>query len=211
MSRHYTYETLLFYALLSCSFFFMTLLCCRSWRSQLCKGSCALVCVSVDHDESQRRGAVRGVVLESQYLLEPCGTARTRLTHVSRVDLRWGHRLEPLGAVANPTEHCVLCSLQGEVSGVVQQGLRPPVCEGSPDHPLLFSPAGPDEPRDQDLSSRSGSLLPEHLGLMTSDSRWRSYMQTEIQCLSRLLGYSGRPHRGIHLFNDQFSKTSSCI
>ncbi|XP_056911058.1 stAR-related lipid transfer protein 13-like isoform X4 [Takifugu flavidus] len=60
----------------------------RSWRTELCKGSCALVCTSVDHDESQRTGAVRGVVLESQYLLEPCGTARTRLTHVSRVDLR---------------------------------------------------------------------------------------------------------------------------
>lgn len=52
------------------------------------------MCVSVDHDESQRTGAVRGVVLESQYLLEPCGTARTRLTHVSRVDLRWGRGQE---------------------------------------------------------------------------------------------------------------------
>ncbi|KAI3373733.1 hypothetical protein L3Q82_022316 [Scortum barcoo] len=60
----------------------------RSWRTDLCKGSCALVCVSVEHDDSPRMGAVRGVVLESQYLLEPCGTGRTRLTHISRVDLR---------------------------------------------------------------------------------------------------------------------------
>ncbi|KAF3840931.1 hypothetical protein F7725_006793 [Dissostichus mawsoni] len=60
----------------------------RSWRTDLCKGSCALVCVSVEHDDSPRIGAVRGVVLESQYLLEPCGTGRTRLTHISRVDLR---------------------------------------------------------------------------------------------------------------------------
>ncbi|KAF3705762.1 StAR-related lipid transfer protein 13 START domain-containing protein 13 [Channa argus] len=60
----------------------------RSWRTDLCKGSCALVCVSIEHDDSPRMGAVRGVVLESQYLLEPCGTARTRLTHISRVDLR---------------------------------------------------------------------------------------------------------------------------
>uniref|UniRef100_A0A665VYI6 StAR-related lipid transfer (START) domain containing 13a n=1 Tax=Echeneis naucrates TaxID=173247 RepID=A0A665VYI6_ECHNA len=60
----------------------------RSWRTDLCKGSSALVCVSVEHDDSPRMGAVRGVVLESQYLLEPCGTARTRLTHISRVDLR---------------------------------------------------------------------------------------------------------------------------
>lgn len=60
----------------------------RSWRADLCKGSSALVCVSVDHEDSPPTGSVRGVVLESQYLLEPCGTGRTRLTHVSRVDLR---------------------------------------------------------------------------------------------------------------------------
>uniref|UniRef100_A0A7N6A900 StAR-related lipid transfer protein 13 n=2 Tax=Anabas testudineus TaxID=64144 RepID=A0A7N6A900_ANATE len=60
----------------------------RSWRTDLCKGSCALVCVSIEHDDSPRMGAVRGVVLESQYLLEPVGMGRTKLTHVSRVDLR---------------------------------------------------------------------------------------------------------------------------
>ncbi|XP_072301980.1 stAR-related lipid transfer protein 13 isoform X2 [Eucyclogobius newberryi] len=60
----------------------------RSWRTDLCKGSCALVCASVDHEDSPRTGAVRGVVLESQYLLEPSGTGRTRLTHICRVDLR---------------------------------------------------------------------------------------------------------------------------
>uniref|UniRef100_A0A8C5GK79 StAR-related lipid transfer protein 13 n=1 Tax=Gouania willdenowi TaxID=441366 RepID=A0A8C5GK79_GOUWI len=60
----------------------------RSWRTDLGKGSCALVCVSIEHDDSPRLGAVRGVVLESQYLLEACGTGRTRLTHITRVDLR---------------------------------------------------------------------------------------------------------------------------
>ncbi|XP_053703354.1 stAR-related lipid transfer protein 13 isoform X2 [Synchiropus splendidus] len=60
----------------------------RSWRTDLCKGSCALVCVSVEHEDSPQIGAIRGVVLESQYLLEPCGPGRTRLTHLSRVDLR---------------------------------------------------------------------------------------------------------------------------
>ncbi|XP_061595368.1 stAR-related lipid transfer protein 13-like isoform X2 [Cololabis saira] len=61
----------------------------RSWRADLIKGSCALVCVSVEHEDSPRMAAVRGVVLESQYLLEPSGTGgRTRLTHISRVDLR---------------------------------------------------------------------------------------------------------------------------
>ncbi|MEQ2306576.1 hypothetical protein AMECASPLE_009668, partial [Ameca splendens] len=61
---------------------------CGSWRTDLCKESCALVCASVEHDDSPRTGAVRGVVLESQYLLEPCGTGKTRLTHLSRIDLR---------------------------------------------------------------------------------------------------------------------------
>ncbi|XP_027887373.1 stAR-related lipid transfer protein 13 isoform X3 [Xiphophorus couchianus] len=60
----------------------------RSWRTDLCKESCALVCVSVEHDDSPHVGAVRGVVLESQYFLEPCGMGKTRLTHISRVDLR---------------------------------------------------------------------------------------------------------------------------
>ncbi|XP_054611306.1 stAR-related lipid transfer protein 13 isoform X2 [Dunckerocampus dactyliophorus] len=61
----------------------------RSWRSDPMKGWSALVCVSVEHEDGPRTGAVRGVVLESHYLLEPCSTAaRTRLTHISRVDLR---------------------------------------------------------------------------------------------------------------------------
>uniref|UniRef100_A0A8C6SJV3 StAR-related lipid transfer (START) domain containing 13a n=1 Tax=Neogobius melanostomus TaxID=47308 RepID=A0A8C6SJV3_9GOBI len=60
----------------------------RSWRTELCRGSCALVCASVDHEDSPRTGTVRGVVLESQYLLEPSGSGRTRLTHICRVDLR---------------------------------------------------------------------------------------------------------------------------
>nr|XP_020476081.1 stAR-related lipid transfer protein 13 isoform X2 [Monopterus albus] len=60
----------------------------RSWCTDLGKGSSALVCLSIEHDDSPRMGTVRGVVLESQYLLEPCGMGRTRLTHISRVDLR---------------------------------------------------------------------------------------------------------------------------
>ncbi|KAJ7997459.1 hypothetical protein DPEC_G00229230 [Dallia pectoralis] len=60
----------------------------RSWRCDVSKGSSVLVCVSVDHEDSTSMAAVRGVVLESQYLLEPCGTGRTRLTHICRVDLK---------------------------------------------------------------------------------------------------------------------------
>uniref|UniRef100_A0A3Q3WH78 StAR-related lipid transfer protein 13 n=1 Tax=Mola mola TaxID=94237 RepID=A0A3Q3WH78_MOLML len=87
----------------------------RSWRTDLCKGSCALVCVSVEHDDSPRMGAVRGVVLDSQYLLEPCGTGRTRLTHISRVDLRgrspeWYNKA--FGHLCVNEGHMIRCSFQ---------------------------------------------------------------------------------------------------
>ncbi|KAJ8266694.1 hypothetical protein GJAV_G00133570 [Gymnothorax javanicus] len=60
----------------------------RSWRTDMPKGACALVSMSVEHEEAPPMGGVRGVVLESQYLLEPCSAGRSRLTHISRVDLR---------------------------------------------------------------------------------------------------------------------------
>ncbi|XP_023681927.2 stAR-related lipid transfer protein 13 isoform X2 [Paramormyrops kingsleyae] len=60
----------------------------RSWRVDLPKGTCALVSVSVDHEDSAPMGGVRGVVLESQYLLEPCGSGKSRLTHICRIDLK---------------------------------------------------------------------------------------------------------------------------
>ncbi|XP_036392052.1 stAR-related lipid transfer protein 13 isoform X6 [Megalops cyprinoides] len=60
----------------------------RSWRTDLPKGTCALVSVSVDHEDSPPMGGVRAVVLESQYLLEPCGSGKSRLTHICRVDLK---------------------------------------------------------------------------------------------------------------------------
>lgn len=115
------------------SLFFSSLRLLRSWRSDLCKGSCALVCVSVEHDDSPRMAAVRGVVLESQYLLEPCGTGRTRLTHISRVDLRCGKTssvltLKGLNHHCDHNMHSLLFSLQGTVPRMVQQGFWPPVC-----------------------------------------------------------------------------------
>lgn len=59
-------------------------------------------------------GAVRGVVLESHYLLEPCGTGRTRLTHISRVDLRCVGRLQVFSQLklwsAVRSLMCVVCS-----------------------------------------------------------------------------------------------------
>ncbi|XP_041732070.2 stAR-related lipid transfer protein 13-like isoform X3 [Coregonus clupeaformis] len=60
----------------------------RSWRTDLPKGTCALVCVSVEHEDCPRVDGVRAVVLESNYLLEPCGSGKSRLTHICRVDLK---------------------------------------------------------------------------------------------------------------------------
>ncbi|KAG7484430.1 hypothetical protein MATL_G00049310 [Megalops atlanticus] len=60
----------------------------RSWRTDMPKGTCALVSVSVDHEDSPAIGGVRGMVLESQYLLEPCGSGKSRLTHICRIDLK---------------------------------------------------------------------------------------------------------------------------
>lgn len=104
----------------------------RSWRTDICKGSCALVCVSVEHDDSPRMGAVRRVVLESQYLLEPCGTGRTRLTHISRVDLRCGWFsnvliVKVLINIAIINVCYLLFLLQGKISRMVQQGIWSPV------------------------------------------------------------------------------------
>ena len=50
---------------------------------------CTLVSLSVEHEEAQLMGGVRAVVMDSQYLIEPCGSGKSRLTHICRVDLRW--------------------------------------------------------------------------------------------------------------------------
>uniref|UniRef100_A0A3Q3IP07 Rho GTPase-activating protein 7 n=1 Tax=Monopterus albus TaxID=43700 RepID=A0A3Q3IP07_MONAL len=59
----------------------------RTWATDLPKGACALVCTSVDHDGAPVVG-VRANVLTSRYFIEPCGTNKSRLTHISRVDCR---------------------------------------------------------------------------------------------------------------------------
>ncbi|KAK0150124.1 StAR-related lipid transfer protein 13 [Merluccius polli] len=60
----------------------------RSWRTDLPKGACSLVSASVEREDCPLLGGVRAVVLESSYLLEPCGSGKSRLTHICRVDLR---------------------------------------------------------------------------------------------------------------------------
>ncbi|KAK9402358.1 stAR-related lipid transfer protein 13 [Crotalus adamanteus] len=65
----------------------------RAWRTDLPKGMCVLVAISVEHDETPLMGDVRAVVLDSQYLIEPCGSGKSRLTHICRIDLK-GHSLD---------------------------------------------------------------------------------------------------------------------
>ncbi|KAL5011439.1 hypothetical protein ScPMuIL_009990 [Solemya velum] len=60
----------------------------RSWRTDLPKGACVLISTSVEHPNATPMGTLRGVVLASRYLIEPCGSGRSKLTHISRVDTR---------------------------------------------------------------------------------------------------------------------------
>lgn len=52
-----------------------------------------LVSTSVEHVDAPLIGGIRGVVLASRYLIEPCGSGKSRLTHICRIDLR-GHTPE---------------------------------------------------------------------------------------------------------------------
>ncbi|KAI2656363.1 StAR-related lipid transfer protein 13 [Labeo rohita] len=60
----------------------------RSWRTDLPRGTCSLVSVSIEHEDSPPIGGIRAIVMESNYLLEPCGSGKSRLTHICRVDLK---------------------------------------------------------------------------------------------------------------------------
>ncbi|KAL8559548.1 hypothetical protein ACOMHN_018711 [Nucella lapillus] len=66
----------------------------RYWRPDLVKGACAMVSRSVEHSgwkgasEADYDQGVRAVELGSYYLMEPCGSGRSRLTYIARTDLR---------------------------------------------------------------------------------------------------------------------------
>ncbi|XP_053564425.1 stAR-related lipid transfer protein 13 isoform X2 [Bombina bombina] len=62
----------------------------RSWRTDLPKGTCTLAAISVEHEEAPLIGGVRAAVLDARYLIEPCGSGKSKLTHIYRVDLK-GH------------------------------------------------------------------------------------------------------------------------
>ncbi|KAM3910453.1 stAR-related lipid transfer protein 8 isoform 2-T2 [Leptodactylus fuscus] len=60
----------------------------RKWRTDLPRGGCALVSTSMDHSTGQLDEGVQAVILSSQYLMEPCGMGRSKLTYICRADLR---------------------------------------------------------------------------------------------------------------------------
>ncbi|XP_012946187.1 rho GTPase-activating protein 7 [Aplysia californica] len=60
----------------------------RYWRSDLTKGACALITMSVEHADAMEVQGVRAVDLGSYFLMEPCGSGRSRLTYITRVDSR---------------------------------------------------------------------------------------------------------------------------
>uniref|UniRef100_A0A8C2Y5V0 StAR related lipid transfer domain containing 8 n=1 Tax=Coturnix japonica TaxID=93934 RepID=A0A8C2Y5V0_COTJA len=61
----------------------------RCWRTDLPRGACLLISISVEHDKLQVEGGVKAVVLTSQYLIEPSGMGRSKVTHICRTDLRY--------------------------------------------------------------------------------------------------------------------------
>ncbi|KAI4501331.1 hypothetical protein M0802_003704 [Mischocyttarus mexicanus] len=61
----------------------------RSWRNDLPKGAGVIVETSVEHpDAPVMLGGTRGIVLASRYLIEPCGSGKSRIMHLSRVDTK---------------------------------------------------------------------------------------------------------------------------
>ncbi|XP_042336469.1 stAR-related lipid transfer protein 8 isoform X1 [Sceloporus undulatus] len=60
----------------------------RKWRTDLPRGGSLLVSVSLDHKKLPLEAGVRAVILTSQYLMEPCGMGRSKVTHICRADLR---------------------------------------------------------------------------------------------------------------------------
>ncbi|PVD34960.1 hypothetical protein C0Q70_06241 [Pomacea canaliculata] len=64
----------------------------RYWRPDLAKEACAVVSQSVEHEGApvgrQQENGVRAVELGTSFLMEPCGSGRSRLTYIARTDLR---------------------------------------------------------------------------------------------------------------------------
>lgn len=76
----------------------------RYWRPDLAKEACAVVSQSVEHEGApvgrQQENGVRAVELGTSFLMEPCGSGRSRLTYIARTDLRWAF-IHPHSALLN--------------------------------------------------------------------------------------------------------------
>ncbi|XP_014204664.1 rho GTPase-activating protein 7 [Copidosoma floridanum] len=61
----------------------------RTWQTDLPKKACVIVETSVEHpDANVMLGGTRGIVLASRYLIEHCGSGKSRIMHLSRVDTK---------------------------------------------------------------------------------------------------------------------------
>ncbi|XP_051486244.1 stAR-related lipid transfer protein 8 isoform X2 [Apus apus] len=61
----------------------------RRWCTDLPRGACLLISISVEHDKLLvEGGGVKAIVLMSQYLIEPSAMGRSKVTHICRADLR---------------------------------------------------------------------------------------------------------------------------
>uniref|UniRef100_A0A4Y0BHF6 Rho-GAP domain-containing protein n=1 Tax=Anopheles funestus TaxID=62324 RepID=A0A4Y0BHF6_ANOFN len=90
----------------------------RQWKNDLPRGACVIVEVSISHENATSLlGGVNGVVLASRYLIEPCGSGKCKLMHLSRVDMKgrtpdwynknYGHICQQyLSKIKKFFEHC---------------------------------------------------------------------------------------------------------
>ncbi|BFZ24549.1 hypothetical protein BsWGS_27588 [Bradybaena similaris] len=60
----------------------------RYWRSDLNKGACALITMSVEHSVPMEVQGLWAIDLGSYFLMEHCGSGRSRLTYITRQDSR---------------------------------------------------------------------------------------------------------------------------
>ncbi|NXP70608.1 STA13 protein, partial [Ramphastos sulfuratus] len=60
----------------------------RRWHTDLPRGTCLLISISVEHDKMPVEGGVKAIILTSQYLIEPSAMGRSKVTHICRADLR---------------------------------------------------------------------------------------------------------------------------
>ncbi|XP_071614196.1 stAR-related lipid transfer protein 8 isoform X2 [Heliangelus exortis] len=61
----------------------------RRWCTDLPRGACLLISISVEHDKLLvEGGGVKAIILMSQYLIEPSAMGRSKVTHICRADLR---------------------------------------------------------------------------------------------------------------------------